>query len=197
MAVLKVRGLRHDGKGKIIPVAAFVVSLEGVLTNNQGRAIWQIGESAVDSRGCGVVDDGENGAGREQGAAVIGNRDRTAGHRDAVGYHLIRGGSVTVDFTVVNAIGIEAQFTLDTQDANAVSVLGGKKRAAARSSAEADRPGDNAVTSQRAGSDLNRARASGGAARVFNQECSTLDGCAGGIGARARESQCARADLCE
>ena len=48
--------LRHNGEGKIIPVAAFVAGLEIVAVDRDDAAIGQVGEGARNRRCRGVLD---------------------------------------------------------------------------------------------------------------------------------------------
>ena len=40
--------LRHNRQCQVVPVAAFVVDLEGVITARDGRAIRKVGKGAAD-----------------------------------------------------------------------------------------------------------------------------------------------------
>ena len=59
------RGLRHNGQGEIVAVAAFIAHMVSVAANNQGRAVRQIAEGASDRGRGGVADDREGCAAAE------------------------------------------------------------------------------------------------------------------------------------
>ena len=52
--------LLHHRERQVVPVAAFVVSLEGVISYSYGRPIGKIGKITADRRGRSVTNDGKD-----------------------------------------------------------------------------------------------------------------------------------------
>src|SRR4051794_15991685 len=58
--------LRHNSKGKIIPIAAFVVGLESIVSNRHSSAVSDVTEGAANWRRCPVVEHCEDRSERKR-----------------------------------------------------------------------------------------------------------------------------------
>ena len=67
---------------EIIPVATFVVGLEGVAAHGYGPAIGQVAEGAVNWRRSGINDRYDKEARRKSGRAIIAQRKESIINRD-------------------------------------------------------------------------------------------------------------------
>ena len=100
--------LRHNSQGQIIPVAAFVVGLEGVVANRNSRAIRQVGEGPGDGRSGGIRNYSEDCSRREHGIAAVVEENLRPLNGNSFGLGLVGRVRTTVERALVSGIGHES-----------------------------------------------------------------------------------------
>src|SRR5438105_15711907 len=73
-----VLGLRHNSQCKIIPIAALVVGLEGVVANTERAAVGKIGEVTADRAKAKIPDHGKDSSRRDNAITMAAQRTSCA-----------------------------------------------------------------------------------------------------------------------
>ena len=187
------RGLGHNRQGEIVAVAACVARLEVIAVAGEDRAVRQVTECAENRVGRCVVNHSEHCTRCQRAGASIDKSKRHVavnGHADGGNF---RGFSPSaVQHAFVGRERVEGQRVIDGQSAGAGGTVPGQQDCSrSGSGSDCHCAVDFARAAKRAGVNLHRASARGGAGFISNQERAFGDGSTPSVGVSVAQGQLA------